>query len=200
MYTLIRKDHSCVYTVPIPSEPSNEQLLQRINYVAALLERSERSELSAQGVSPHSQSSTHIVQLPRNPTDTEVESPALEFGSCERLLAWRCLAGCVPETTTCCLWLPDPVTAGEPSHWLSRSSPVTFSSSTIRDRGVIDSSKAPTLVEHYAVNLYPKNPILDIRELENEAVTLAQSGWQWDGKSCRMVSPLNTIVKDDSLC
>jgi len=124
----------------------------------------------------------------------ELDVPRIEFGFCEAILQWPCLSGLIPEGTKSLLWLPDirqtalAPDLSESSWWTTNKSPEIINEAQRHDKGILDGSEVVELVKLFTVKIYPRAPILDIRDLQQDAAEISESGWQWDPKSCKVVS------------
>ena len=78
----------------------------------------------------------------------------------------------------------------------------TDSSRTGRDTdGMdLDGETVRHLIENFLVNNNLKNPILDPMQLRKYGQDIVESGWQWDGKSCLLVSDIFTASRRSASC
>ncbi|EXJ80885.1 hypothetical protein A1O3_07173 [Capronia epimyces CBS 606.96] len=202
----------CVYSTfaensPLISpEPTTTELLERINYVATLVE--SRLPTARQGsiFSPLATTSTPATSSTPGPSASaapQARQPPIESASgddlevpesdgvSERMLDWPELRGFSPEHVQALAWLPPPPSTGEAAD--DKSATLLARHVPLRQQdkagygtrsGAVDESRVVALVKRYRTLIYIKNPILDITSLEKSARRIEEFGLDWSGESC----------------
>ncbi|KAL2213944.1 hypothetical protein CC79DRAFT_1391828 [Sarocladium strictum] len=200
-------------------DPASLEILQRINYVATLLEsQSHHSEPQGSTSSATSSRLNPLSTPPPQPdlparpkpcTEPDVENvlESLEIagrtpGVCEDILEWPVFKG---RRTS--------YDRARIESLIFRTSPGTSdSTASFRHGGNgngssifmgtpgrgVNEEDAPSHAERFLVNVHIKNPVLNPSDLRRNARWVAENGFGWDADSCLMliVCALSTISSD----
>ncbi|CAM1508932.1 Fc.00g026710.m01.CDS01 [Cosmosporella sp. VM-42] len=173
------------------------EILERINYVAGLLEAQSGPTHPVDSTShpPYRLAESDHSNGPRStPSQTYgVDDHLLESlqinrwstGTCEDILEWPVFGTPFDRTRIEGLIF-------SPSQVARRTSTLQNTS-----RGV-NEEQAPSLVERFLVNVHIKNPVLDPDDLRRKARHVSESGFGWDEDSCLLlvVCALSTLSSD----
>lgn len=161
-------------------DPASMALMERLNYVVSLLENQpSHSVESGPVVSPETNNTNTVSPWPVAQHDhPQVSSQALSHCnlSC-RVLQWPILHN-------------ESYDAVLESMFVSEKEDLTSRSS--RPRGVVE-EEFPAHVRSFLANVHTKNPVVEHKTLIQYANDFAENDISWDGPSCLVVRPANTL-------
>ena len=131
----------------------------------------------------HGSASTSLDDMP--PSAAEIARSSQMFT--DSILKWPIFSQTAPHLTTE-LQVPIVEVLGRPE-----SSKRQWQPPTTRIAGThlnLDSSAVDHLIENFLANNHVKNPVLDVQSLRADAREFAETGAQWDERSCLIVSVL----------
>ncbi|KAI8672282.1 Zn(2)-C6 fungal-type domain-containing protein [Fusarium sp. Ph1] len=195
----------CIYPGPETSDystfdPASLTILDRLNHVVTLLESrplaviAQPSEVSQQvseapmsvnfltSAAPTAETTTNLPEIDILQT-LDIPGFPSTANNCEGVLHWPIFEGLVPDVH---------------SFILESAKEDSGQAETIRTgslgRGVQEDDFIP-LSKKFLAYVHVKNPILDVADYKAQVRDAAENGPRWDGPSCLVVCPPDTLSK-----
>lgn len=172
------------------------EILDRINYVAGLLE-TQGVQSRTVDLLPDNHGSTpsyHVAGPPgsaqESGSDDFLESLEINGqspGVCEDILEWPVFGKAFDRGRINNLIFNPPLAPRRDAAKSLRYGYSTNPTIATRTSRGVNEEHAPSLVERFLINVHIKNPVLDPHELREKARYISETGFRWDSGSCLMV-------------